>query len=513
MRRRAFATIVGVAIVIAHALALPILIERFARPELAVVDGHVDPALVPRLVVEHDGARGPGLHYTRWTVRYRGGVTRAVGAAQLVGPFQDPAHPACSARVIVGQRFLDDGRASPGTVAHTVVAAITGELRDFHQWTIGSFRRVKDVTVAWAQLAHHPLDALLLRGSDAPSYVRATATIEFDRVDVPITVLLVPTVREGRLRFDVRVRARLDFGNRVADWISDKLDGDDFATQLARQQIGDGLIAALGPPPPIDLGGGRTLRFDYCGRPPEIVDGQNARLPLAVAIEGPAGVDRVLPPRFGEIARPAPPDDATVTLDLDLDAANAILFELWRTGFLDEELARAGLDRRFNDDPAVQDLLSVRLSPLRLALPPVVRANGGALRLEAEAMVNLGDGAHTTLGRVWGGLDFHFSSDVSRGARPADVTLGALELSCVAGERTLVPCYADLVAALRDRAGDLHGALTDAFARILGELFVDRQLRSDDVPAALVIHGVRARAITSGDNAMIRLDLDASVAD
>jgi hypothetical protein len=513
----------GIAIVIAHALALPLLMQAFARPELAVevrgapaaargsIDGRVDPALVPRLEVDDDGARGPGLHHTRWTVRYRGGVTRTVGAVQLVGPFQDPASPACSARVIVGQRFLDDGRASPGTVAHTVVAAISGELRDYHQWTIGSFRRVKGVTVAWAQLVAHPLDALLLHGSDAPSYVRATATIEFDRVDVPITVLLVPTVREGRLHVDVRVRARLDFGNRVADWLSDKLDGDDFATDLARQQIGDGLIAALGPPPPLDLGGGRTVRFDYCGRAPEIVDGQNARLPLAVILGGPAGPDRVLPPRLGEAARLDPPRDATVTLDLDLDAANAILFELWRTGFLDEALSRAGLDRRFNDDPAVQDLLSVRLSPLRLALPPVVRANGGALRLEAEAMVNLGDGGHTTLGRVWGGLDFHFSRD----ARPADVTLGPLELSCVAGgaPRTLVPCYADLVAALRDRAGDLHGALTDAFARILAELFVDRHLSSDDVPAGLVIRGVRASAITSGDNGVIRLDLDAAVAE
>jgi hypothetical protein len=518
-------TIAGVAIVIAHALALPALLRAFARPELAVeirgapaaaresIDGRVDDALVPRLEIDDDGAPGPGLHHRRWTVRYRGGVTRAVGAVQLVGPFQDPAAPACSARVVVGQRFLDDGHASPATVAHTVVAAIGGELRGDHHWTIGSFRRVRDVTVGWAQLTAHPPDAFLVRATDAPSYVRATATVEFDRVDVPMTVLLVPAVREGRLRFDVRVRARLDFGNRVFDWISDKLDGDDFATQLARQQIGDGLVAALGPPPPLDLGGGRTLRFEYCGRAPEVVDGRYASLPLAVAIGGPTGDQKILPPRFGPAKPAAPPPDGTITLDLDLDAVDAILYELWRTGFLDEELARAGLDRRFNGDAAVQDLLSVRLSPLRLSLPPVVRAMPDGLRLDAEALVNLGDGARTTLGRVWGGIDFRFARSGS--AIGVDVTLGALELSCAAGgaPRTLVPCYADLVAALRDRAGDLHGALTEAFARILGELFVGRKVGADGVPAELEIRGVRASAATAGDNAVVRIELDAAVAE
>ena len=528
MRRTAAWTLAGVALVAAHAALLPALLRAFARPELVVdvaspsaaprasIDGRVPDALAPRVAIDDDGAPGPGLHHRRWTVSYRGGVTRSVGAVQLVGPFQDPARPGCSARVVVGQRFLDDGHASPGTVAHTVVAAITAELKDFHHWTVGSFRRVDGVSVSWARLSSRPFDVFLLSGAQTTSYVRASATLVFDRVTVPLVVVMIPALDGGHLHFDTHVSARLDFDNRVFDWLSSELDGDKLATRLAREQVSDGLVDALGPPPPLDLGGGRTLRFDYCGRPPDVEDGAYASLPLAVAITGPTGPDRVLPPHLGDAPPVVPPDGGSVTLDLDVDALDAILYELWRTGFLDEELARAGLDRRFNGDPDVQALLSVRLSPLRLPLPPTVRARAdGSIRLEAEAITNIGDGARVTLGRVWGGLDFRFAASADPHHIGVDVTLGALELSC-ADHTKLEPCYGDLVAALRDRAGDLHGALTETFARILTELFVGRRIGTDGVPAELEIRGVRVSAFPSprGDgNAIVRLALDARVAD
>src|SRR5205823_1090843 len=83
-----------------------------------------------------------------------------------------------------------------------------------------------DVSVTWAERARRPGDLGLVRATDADGYVRAAMTLELDRVDVPIVVVLVPALRDGALRFDVRVRARLDFGNRVANWVSDQLDGD-----------------------------------------------------------------------------------------------------------------------------------------------------------------------------------------------------------------------------------------------------------------------------------------------
>src|SRR6185295_18849970 len=146
------------------------------------------------------------------------------------------------------------------------------------------------------------------------------------------------------------------------------------ATRLARRQIDDVLVTALAPPPPFRLSGGQTIRFTFCDEPAEIVDGAYGALPFGVAL-GPSDRDpRILPPRLGHGPRGAPPPASSLGLDLDLDALNGLLYELWRGGFLDRQLAGAGLDRRFNSDPTVTELLTVRLSPPSLALPPVVTA-------------------------------------------------------------------------------------------------------------------------------------------
>jgi hypothetical protein len=92
----------GALVVAAHAAGFAVLAARCRGTELAVdvpgptaspalaLDGALPPALAHRIAVE-DSPPGPGLHRRRWVVRYRGGIERAVGAVQLVGPFQDPA--------------------------------------------------------------------------------------------------------------------------------------------------------------------------------------------------------------------------------------------------------------------------------------------------------------------------------------------------------------------------------------------------------------------------------------
>jgi hypothetical protein len=78
-----------------------------------------------------------------------------------------------------------------------------------------------------------------------------------------------------------------------------------------------------------------------------------------------------------------------------------------------------------------------------------------------------------------------------------------------------VPCYADLVAAMRDRGADFHGELTRAFAGLLAEIFTGRRLEDPSVPAALVIRAaapsVIAAAPPSAPNASLHLDLDADL--
>ena len=108
--------VLGVAVVAAHAIAFATLAPHGTDLTVAVdaplaaqpfsLTGIVPLALARRVETRTD-SDGPGLDRRRWSIAYRGGYTREVGASQLVGPFQDPDHPPCSGRVIVGQKLLD----------------------------------------------------------------------------------------------------------------------------------------------------------------------------------------------------------------------------------------------------------------------------------------------------------------------------------------------------------------------------------------------------------------------
>jgi hypothetical protein len=507
--KAALAALAGL-VVVAHALGFAALATHCRGTELAVevaappasaalaLDGAVPPALAGRVAID-DTAAGPGLHRRRWRVSYRGGFERAVGAVQLVGPFQDPAAPRCVGRAIVGQRLLDDGRAGPGTMAAAMQRQLDGALRGATVFPVGALLRIEQLRLRWARLESHPEDRALV--GDAPhGYVRASATVVFDRVTVPTVVALIPVLSPGELRFRTAARAALAFDNRVIQWISDKLGAEGLATRVARRQIDDTLVTALAPPPPLALPGGPTLRFLYCDEPPDIVEASHGALPFAIAIDRSESDPRILPPRRGPGPRPPATPDTLLALDLELDALNALLHELWRGGFLDRRLADAGLDRRFNTDPTVTELLTLRLSPLRLALPPVVSAAPGGLRLAAEARVTIRDGEIHTPARLWGGLDLRFAPGVA-------IDLGELELTCERSATTLVPCYGDLVAAVRDRASEFHGVLTSTFLQLLSDIFVGR-VGASELPAELVIRGVRPGVTLAAGNATLRLELD-----
>lgn len=508
----------GLGIVAAHVAAFALALARCDGTELAVevhgplaasapsLHGTVPEALRERVRTELVTPPGPGLQRRTWSVRYRGGFERSVGTAQLVGPFQDPEARACVGRVVVSQRLLDDGRAGPGTVAAELVRIATAELAGTSLFPAGELERISNVSVRWAQLDAHPADRGFV--GDAPhGYVRAELTVELERVSVPVTIALVPSVATTELGFRIATRARLAFDNRAAQWVSDRLGGNRFATRIVRGELEGLLVNALAPPPPLALPGGHTLRFGFCAEPPEIVDGESGALPFTIELERAARDPSVLPPRRGRAPRLALADGAALAIDLDLDALNALLYELWRGGYLDRGLAAAGLDRAFNDDPTVRALLSLRIAPPRLTLPPVVAPSPEGLRLSAEAQLAIRDGSVTTSGRVWGGLDFTFG----RGLEPVTVELGALELACEPSPRTLVPCYADLVAAMRARAPEFHGVLTSTFAAILDQLFVERRVASAGLPAELVIRAAVPRLALGEDNASLHLDLEAAL--
>jgi hypothetical protein len=469
----------GLLIVALHAIAFVAFVPRGGdlEVELAAPDSIAGHASLAR--AKETTELGP-LARRRWTATYRGGYTREVGATALAGPFQQAG--ACGGRVVVGQKLLDQA-------APTVARVIDSELRGTHVLAVGDYVRVDDLQLRFAQIEVHLLDRAFV--TDAPhGYIRATANIVFSRLRVPIVLALVPE-RGGH--YHVYARAQVEVDNIALQWISDELGGDKLATRLARHQIDGVFASALAPPPPLDLGDGQELAFGYCAGDLEIAEGAYGALPFAAVLHGQAV--------HLEAAWSPPPPGVALALDLGPDAMNAILAELWRTGWLDRRLAEVGLDRRFADDPTVAQFLSVRITSPKLALPPVITPAPGGLHLAADARLDLRDGGERTTGRVYGALDFSFAG----GHVAAD--LGALELACERSPRVLVPCYADLVGALRDRGADFHGTLTDAFAHLVTTIFENRHLGTSEVPAELVIQ----RATPTLAGAILRVDLDATI--
>ncbi|HEY5946895.1 MAG TPA: hypothetical protein VIV40_15435 [Kofleriaceae bacterium] len=485
------ATLAGVLIVAAHAGAFVWLAQHSRGSELAVE--------VPPLAVRAGSEPpAPGLHRKHWSVTYRGGHVREVGASELVGPFQDPKAPACSGRVVVGQKLLD-------VMAPAMKDMVTAQLRGIDIFPVGAFRKITSLSLEWARLESSPGDRRIVGSAGAPDgYVRAHAKVIFDRGEVDLLVAFIPQRSPTALKFRIAAFADLDFNNSLLRWAADKLGADRIATGVAREQIDDLLVTTFAPPPPFELPGGQTLQFIYCDGPIEIADGAYGALPFAVAFSALPNAPQVLPPKLGLGSRPTPNADTTLALDLDVDALNALLFELWRTGWLDQRLAEVGLDRRFNTDPLVTNYLSIRISPLRLALPPVIEPHAGGLRLAADARLAIADGTTTTVGRAFGALDFRFTAPAGTDL-PIAVDLGALELACEKSSTTLVPCYSDLVAAIRGRGSEFHGALTDAFAALLGDIFVDRHLATPQLPVELVI-GAVVPSVSNTGTLHLRLD-------
>jgi hypothetical protein len=476
-----------------------------------------------------------GLRRVRWRAEYRGGYHRSVGATQLVGPFQDAAAPPCGGRVVIGQRLLDgdgdgdggdgdgDGSGGAGGLAPIVRRMLEEQLRDEGRFPVGDLRGVRDVKLRWAERAAHPDDDEMLRelpeAAAQAGYLRATAVIAFERLEVPVVMAMLPRLEARTLVVKLAIRGHLDFDNRVAQWISDLTGADRLFDTLARRQLDQLVIAALEPPPPLPLPGGGELRFAPCGRQPEIVEGRFAALQFAVELSPLPGYPMHLPPRLppGPIPEPT---EAAVALELDLNGLNALLHGAWRDGFLDRQLAGAGLDARFNEDPTVATYLSVRIDAPRLTLPPVVTATPHGLQLAAESAIHLVDGETSTLGRVWTAMQLQVAPTGPEGAS-LRASLHQLELTCEPRAGVLAPCYGDLVSALQARAPELDQALSAALSQIVSGIFVDRSLRDAELPAELILRAVTpSLAIQASDgaagstsNATLRLDLTVELRD
>ena len=527
--QRAGLVALGAMVVGLHVVALATFGRSCRSPSLsvdlhgAIVDqqrsltGTVPAQLRARVTQRWEFSAAPGLQRSRWSIERRGGQTESVAATQLVGPFIDPAHVPCSGRVVVGQALLQGvkGTSSVGTVAAVLLPLIDDNLRGVSVFGIGDYRSVGGLTVAWAQESKHPDDRSMLptpkAGAPKPDrgYLRVTFDIHFDRIVVPMVLALVPEVQGGQLAMKMYSRARLEFGNRVLQWASDKLGGNRIATKLARKEMGQLVLNALTPPPPVALPGGGTLRFTYCDLPLQIVDDKYAALPMAVQITALPAAPTILPPALGPTPWPTVPVTTKLALDFSLDGLNSIIFECWRQGLLDRVLGEAGLDRAFNSDPLVMEFLTLRISPLRMALPPVVSVQAGQLVVSSLAVVTIADQAVPAklVGHVWSQLALQFAGNASI----PHVSLHDLALTCEPRAGHLEACYPLLTQAVAGRTKQFDPRLTDALAGVLSSIFVGTELPAPEAAGTLQLSGVTMTASLGEANASLRLDLAATI--
>jgi len=513
--RRYLPGVVGIALVAIHAALLPVLLGQCRRDSLQVratappaapslsVAGCVPADVFDRVHVTVDGEPahlghadvGPGIHRVEWSVRYQGGFERRVGLTQLVGPFQEPAQPPCSVRMLVGQQFLDDGNAGVGTVANLARRIAHSEFEGFEQWPIGRFDKVTKMSLRWAKMIH--------------GYLEITVELGFTSGSARIWMALIPRLENGEIQIETVTKAGVYLKRRVYQWIADFFDADDIASATAEKEVQAALLHAFTPPPPIPLPGGRELRFAYCpDQPIEIVDGKYAAIPLAMSLEG-ASKD-ILPVTLGVPERSQIVEtDAPLAFEFDLDAINAVLYYLWRTEFLDQELQSWGLDRRFNQNSTVRELLSIRIGDIRLSLPPTV-SNGDAMprafEMGAEATLLIRDGHQKTPARVYSTVGFDFVGGDSAGL-VADITLRDLALTCEPEPGLLKPCYSEIVAELSKRSDDLHGELTRLFTRQFNQIILNRNLGTDDMMATFAVERAEVHATKLEPTGIVRVDL------
>lgn len=512
----------GAALLGGHVWLLPHLLRAFTRSDLVVkltpqedpkealfdFEAQLPPDLVGRATFLVDGRPrealtfppGPGLHRVEWSLSYRGGFSRRVGLTRFVGPFQDPKHPPCSARLYLSQSLLDDGEAGPGTLAWALRRVIEAEMEGLEVIVLGKFKHISHLEIWWGEKGFFFREMAL----------RIKMTIEFEGGDVPVSFSLTPRLVEGKLTLSREASASVEGEGWLEQAASYVADGDRRATEIAQQQIdaiGSFLEDLLSTPPPFPLGKGRFIRFTYCqDQEIQITERGAAVIPLAIMPwSGEAEFAPVALPPGERLSFP----EAPLALDLDLNAVNGILHYLWASGYLDEELARSGVTDWFQQEEAVRRFLSLRLAELRFSVPPTLEPHADEempLRLGVEASLKLEDRGEETRARLFGRLGVNLFSSAPARVR-VDLSIEDLVLTCTPQEDILLPCYADIFEEVRRRSADLQEPLSILLSDYLSALIGGLRFAEEGVPLQLVPSSSRVSAHRSGASGWVRVEL------
>ena len=533
MTRRWLALAVGLVLAGGHAMAFPWLVTWLDRVPLRVrldapisvpgprlqIAAELPAGIQRRTAIAVDGqeigraedlatGRGPGLHRVEWRARYRGGVERRVGWTQMLGPYQDPARPPCSVRFLIGQAFLDDGRAGPGTLAGLAVRLVGEQMAGFDAFPVGAFERVRKVSMSWVGPA-----------AKEDGHLRVALELGFRKAALELVIRIAPHLVAGRLELGSRTDVRLRLRNRLFQWVSDLIDGDEIAARMARREITAALDEILTAPPPLPLDGGRELELTYCAdRDIEVVSGSHASVPLAVVLAPAAAAARKANRAAAPILLPAPAARAGAVvrapfaIELDGNALNGLLYVLWATGYLDEALAASKLVDRFNQDPIVSELLSVRARGPSLPLPPTLTVSprsGLSYEIAVASSLRLDDGGLRTPAHIFGraGFDLAASGPGTRPGLEPRLSLHDLGLTCAPEPGLLEPCYPELAANLIERAPEVHGQLSAWFSELLAQLLIDQEIAPPGTDVSFQLQRSEIHGPPAGQHGPLRIDL------
>ncbi len=417
----------------------------------------------------------PGLHYHQWKRLYRGGHVRSVGQSRLRGPFQDVAAPPCSLFFLVDQSFLDDGKASEGTVAYVVKSLIEAEVRGLDVWPLGRFKAVEKLGLSWVRWQQADEEG-------REGHLKIVLALRFADGRVPLEIKMVPTLIDGELRFRSKVRAKLNLDNRVYQWIANRFDGNDRVSGFLQSQVRHELSQVLSTPPPVPLIDGAELELRFCeGRQIAFHEQGFVALPLAVVIdEGDA------PPPL-QVDTQAPLRAAMTTplaIDMDANALNAILHKLWSSRVLDHQLA-ASLVTAFNEEETVQSFLSLRLAKARFHLPPTLQLGDDSFQVRAAAALEIEDQGKRSQARLFTRLDMDLALLESGEPLAADtdlLRLAQLEMSCLPEPKLLRACYSEVFTQVQANQASLQYSLAESFRTLLRDILVERDIGSPGTP-------------------------------
>jgi len=446
------------------------------------------PSLLPRLELDGAPDRGdPGLWLRTWQVTYGHRWERQVTLPVLAGPFDPEGKPwPCAVAVRFSPRFFDDGR--PG--GEDVAAVVDRVVRAQFPFAVMGLRFGP---VASTSLHVRPVEG----GLDVSGgVVLADSARDPTRFDVKARIALGE--RDGDLAARIehvavawRGRTR---ANPLVELASLFLDVDEQARRVLTEKLGGALAILHLPKEPVavfaDRPGDRfTLRL--CDAPDAHASGLTLRLRMIVSLAEPRVLPAIPgPPHLEERPTLPPPAGDAPTFEAAASAAavQQALYAMWQGGELRawgrDPRVIAAMRRKLGDRLAFELGAGGFGGPAGVAqgakrpqergdpsgppigiearLPPVVLPEGAgdALRVRFAAL-DIGAAGDR---RVLAHGDVIARARVEGGAVGLAGTLAELRVSCAeprGGEQRLVPCFSDVVPALRESGLTAEGLPMD----------------------------------------------------